>query len=237
MIPLGVLASARVAAAGSTVLPTDYASLAAWFKADSITLSDGSDVLRWSNSSGSGGSAVGTAGTTGVYRASLINGLPAVDFDGANDWMNATAFLTHGEQTVFAVIRLDAFGATQMVRGTAGGGGISMDINESGQLALGVSGQAHTVTSAALSTGVWYVVSGAASSVLDWMRVRVNGAQTQATWTGSATTARGCRISNDTANAGGKMNGQIAELFWYTDIRSDAEILALEDYLATKYGL
>lgn len=227
-------------AAPSSVQPSDFAGLSAWWKADAITgLADGGAVSTWNDSSGNGNNAGGSGDARPLYRTNQVNGLPAVDFDGTDDWLNASSAPTHGnEQTLLAVVRLDAIGSLMMIRGAVGGGGISMDVATTGALGLGISAQAHTVVSGTtMTTGTWYILTGSVSASNDWMRARVNGSQTQAAWTGTATTARGTRISNDTVNAAGKLNGQIAELISYQALRSDAEILALEDYLATKYGL
>lgn len=238
MIPLGVLASARHAVAGSGVLPTDYGNLSAWWKADAITgLADGAALSPWVDSSGSGYNATATGTQRPTYRTSQVGGLPALDFDGADDWLNSSAPSNGNEQTLFAVVRLDTIGLPMMIRGAAGGGALSMEITDTGNLALANAGSAPTVTSAALSTGVWYILAGSASASLDFMRVRVGGVQTAATWTGTAATVRGTRISNNTANNGGRLDGKIAELIVYQALRSDAEIVAIEGYLAAKYGL
>lgn len=83
------------------VQPNTIANLVRWFKADAITgLNDGDAVSTWTDSAGVG-NATGTTTTRPLYKTNILNGLPAVRFDGTDDILKiATAF---APQTVFVV--------------------------------------------------------------------------------------------------------------------------------------
>tara|TARA_Y100001937_G_scaffold61180_1_gene83703 strand:- start:100069 stop:101007 length:939 start_codon:yes stop_codon:yes gene_type:complete len=66
--------------------PNTYSSLALWFKADALSLTDGSAVSTWPDSSGLGNDATApTAAEEPVFRQSSLNGMPAIQFDGVDD--------------------------------------------------------------------------------------------------------------------------------------------------------
>lgn len=59
-----------------------------WFIADSLSLSDTDPVATWPDESGNGNDAIqAIAGSRPLYRTGQINGLPAVVFDGTDDYM------------------------------------------------------------------------------------------------------------------------------------------------------
>ena len=95
--------------------PTAIAGLAAWYKADSLSLSlslsDGAAVATWADSGGSGGyaAAQSSSGRRPTYASSGINGRPAVRFAAsASQYLalagNPLAGAPAGD--VFAVVRL-----------------------------------------------------------------------------------------------------------------------------------
>jgi len=90
--------------------PADLADLRAWYKADAITgLSDGDPVSTWSDSSGGGYDLTQTSTARPLYQTNTLNGLPVVEFDGSDDFIEAStaadwAFLnTAGGAEVLAV--------------------------------------------------------------------------------------------------------------------------------------
>lgn len=59
-----------------------------WYDANSLSLSDTDPVSTWDDLSGNGNDAIqGTGTARPLYRTAQINGLPAVVFDGTNDFM------------------------------------------------------------------------------------------------------------------------------------------------------
>lgn len=91
--------------------PTDVADLRIWLKADAGITSSAGSVSTWANQASAGGSAGQTnAAKQPVLTTSAINGLPAVTFDGVDDWLQGSATF-RGQwnaipgQTTFAVYR------------------------------------------------------------------------------------------------------------------------------------
>lgn len=81
-------------------LPTDLSGLVAWYDASKITgLADGAAVATWNDSSGNGFHLTqSTAGFRPLYKTAILNSLPAVRFDGIDDYMD-TATSTNVLQT------------------------------------------------------------------------------------------------------------------------------------------
>lgn len=74
--------------AGGDWTPSELGSsiLTAWYKADSISGSDGDAVSSWADSSGNGNdSSQGVSGRKPTLQTDELGGLPVVRFDGTND--------------------------------------------------------------------------------------------------------------------------------------------------------
>lgn len=76
-----------------------------WFAADNLSLSDTDPVSAWSDLSGNGNDASQpTATNQPTYQTGEINGLPAVVFDGSNDFMPFDGnLITNSDYTVLFV--------------------------------------------------------------------------------------------------------------------------------------
>jgi RHS repeat-associated protein len=62
--------------------------LKVWLKADSLAQASGSAVSQWSDESGNANHATqGTSGNQPVFQTGNLNGKPAVNFDGSNDYL------------------------------------------------------------------------------------------------------------------------------------------------------
>lgn len=122
------IATPTPAAGGYTCPPSDFGGLAAWWKADSLSLSDGDPISTWTDSSGNGKDATATLTTRPLYKTNIFGSMPAVRFDGSNDFfsfsdINLGNFLTNpvftlihvGTQTADSI--LIGFSATNMQLG------------------------------------------------------------------------------------------------------------------------
>lgn len=95
---------------GSAIDPDDVAGLTGWWKADALVLSNNDPVSAWLNS-GSGGANFefqqSNSAQRPVYKTGGPNGLPYVDFDGADDVMfTATAApMNDSTSTIIAVLK------------------------------------------------------------------------------------------------------------------------------------
>jgi hypothetical protein len=82
------------------------ANLAAWYKADSLALSDGASIASWTDSSGNGRHATNAnPGGQPIFKTSILNGLPVVRFNGTahNLLLFNMSTFTSGE--IFAVLK------------------------------------------------------------------------------------------------------------------------------------
>jgi hypothetical protein len=71
--------------------PSQLSSLAAWYDADAITgLSNNDPVSTWADASGNGYDLTQTSTARPTYKTSTLNGLPVVEFDGSNDFLEAS---------------------------------------------------------------------------------------------------------------------------------------------------
>ena len=84
--------------------PLALTNLRAWYKSDvGITIATG--VSQWNDQSGNLNHLVqGTAGSQPLRTNNSINNLPAITFDGVNDFMVST-FTVNQPETVFALVR------------------------------------------------------------------------------------------------------------------------------------
>jgi hypothetical protein len=87
--------------------PADLDDVFAWWKADSLDLSNDDLVSTWTDSSGNGYSMTASGATRPTFKTSQFNGLPSLYFGGAQwlttDNQNAWTFLHSAESTVIAV--------------------------------------------------------------------------------------------------------------------------------------
>lgn len=109
-------------------IPTDIAGLYAWYKASSLSLSEGDEVATWTDSSGNGRTMTGATGGASKpkFRTNLIAGYPAVELGttvGSGyftcvgfGWLTALA-----SHTVFIVWRPRAAGDGGIVTAVGGG--------------------------------------------------------------------------------------------------------------------
>ena len=84
-------------------VPTDIANCELWLKADSLSLSDGQEVTTWEDGSAEGNDATAAATQKPLYKTDIINGKPALLFDGVNDRFTLGTNLTDGAFTLFIV--------------------------------------------------------------------------------------------------------------------------------------
>jgi len=86
-------------------LPNTISGLILWLKSDTITgLADNAAVSSWSDSSGNSNTASqGTGAVQPIYKTNIRNGLPAVRFDGAGDYMTLASNITAAPLTIFIV--------------------------------------------------------------------------------------------------------------------------------------
>ena len=92
---------------GPSFLPTDISGLQYWYKADSLSLSDGAGISQWNDSGPRNAHATQGSGTLQpLYKTNIKNGLPAVLFDGSNDYFSVPTSSAMTGSTCFCVANL-----------------------------------------------------------------------------------------------------------------------------------
>ncbi len=105
----GVSASSNAVSLMTAFTPAAIPGLAAWWKADSFSLADGTAVggagNEWLDQSGSGNDlSQATAGSQPVFKTNIVNGKPVVRFDGVNDLLLMASELTYNGAQQFTVV-------------------------------------------------------------------------------------------------------------------------------------
>ena len=241
MIPLGVLASARVAG-GSWTPASLGGALAAWWDASAITgLVDGNAVSSWSDLSGNGRTlTTDPSGGAATYKTSIRNSLPVVRFDGSNDCLGATGVIT-ADSTYEMVMVLAITGAAGAVRVPlsnqrstptphVGGAMIRSTANVRGIYSVGAYA---TYAGGSYTNSTWERWGLTSSAAL-----YVNGSSVQ---TGAALAAGAdIRVGAARMTSSSALEFftpmDVAEIIISTDVLSSGDRAALDAYLATKWG-
>lgn len=228
------LASAsRIAVAG--VPPDTLTGLVLWLKADAITgLADGAAVASWLDSSGAGNSvSQGTSADQPTYQTSVLNGKPALHFNGTSYFLSrTTGFPINSDYTIAAVFRASSFTPNNVVLGGTTGEALYLQgtamprLYENGTFA---------VAPTAMALNTFAVVSGIFTDATLRGAIRVNQG---VDGTGTATQHNADANIQIGAFAGANfLNGDIAEIVVYSRALSVIERANVETYLAAKYAL
>lgn len=240
MLTLGTLASAR---RSSSWTPASLGSaLTAWWDASAITgLSDGNAVSSWSDLSGNSHTlTTDPGGGAATYKTSIRNSLPVVRFDGSNDCLHATGVIT-ADSTYEMVMVLAITGAAGAIRVPlanqrsspspfVGGAMISSTANVRG---LYSPGAYVTYAGGTYTAGTWERWSLTSAATL-----YVNGSsvQTGAALGAGADIRVGAARKTTSAILEFFTPMDVAEIIISTDVLSSGDRVALDAYLATKWG-
>ena len=82
------------------------ANIEAWVNASHLSLSNNDPVTSWTDFSGNTNNAIqADASRQPIFLTNQINGLPALSFDGVNDYLNFSSSITATATTIFTVVR------------------------------------------------------------------------------------------------------------------------------------
>lgn len=196
--------------------------------ANAITgLSDSDPVATWSDESGLGNDYAQASSTVRpTYRTGVLNGLPVVRFDNGNDQL--VGGLTVAQPTTVIVVfqvretgSWAVFGGSQFLYGDTLG-------------ASRMHGGADMAVGSGITQSTWYTFA-----------CRFNAASSKGNRSDSATTSTGSASGNAWNSPGSQYVGggqtrwgsDIAELLIYDHSVSGANIDAIGDYLADKWGV
>lgn len=210
-------------------------TLRAWYKADSLVLNDGDAVASWTDESGNSRHAVQATGANKpLYKTNIVNGRPAIKFDGVNDFLATASFgATTQPMTIYFV--------AQRVGTTASGY----------QLADGIVVGNRMTLESVVTTGLPLIFAGASLSGIEDLgssaflfKAVFNGASSKISIndihhaTGSASTGTITGITLGAAyNGTAGWNGYIAEAMYFDGAVTTDNDFAIKRSLMAKYGI
>jgi hypothetical protein len=262
MTILGIIASSG--ASITPIIPTDLADLELWLDASdtsTITLS-GSAVTQWDDKSGN---SYSFTQATAAYRPAsgtrTQNGLNVLDF-GTNDLLQCTSassdwkFLHDGSNyTIITAFKSDLTSTAQFLSSTYGlstatngfANYIQSNNNYEHVVTRSVGGTfaVNNVTSFTPSTNFTYTSilsdpdNGTAADRSDIRFLRgsaiKNNASTLSANTGNPATS--LRIGDATPGENIALDGMFAEIIIYKQILSASDLLAIQQYIESKWGV
>lgn len=228
--------------------PDSIATLSAWWRADSLGLSDAAAVSSWANSAAGGAAAVQATGANQpTLQTGEINGRPIVRFDGTNDHLVSTASASLAATTLVAVVKPVDVVNTHTVRGagdgTSGSGSGALQYRISGgrqSLVRQATAEVGTTSNTTLSTTSFSIITATftnATSYAFYLNGTADGGGSHAeTLAPGAGTTIG--FNRDTGDTGGEyLGGDLAELIIYSSVLSTENRSRVHSYLSDKYGI
>lgn len=218
-----------------------------WLKADEIAgLSDTDPVTTWADSTINGNDFTqSTAANKPIYRTSVQNGLPGVDFDGSNDILDGpavSAFESNDEMTWFFAVNPDSTGGSSKKRIL----NIVYDnMTDPGFTAYYQTGSGKFEVRKTVS---FDIVAGSVSAVPHVFIVRRDSSKNIQMWidtTAGTTDGPGDIVPGnmtelhlgDHPSQSDAYNGLIFEVIAYSKALSSTDRATVESYLATKWAI
>jgi len=199
------------------------------YQGSSISATDGDSVSTWSDDSGNGHDL--TAGTAPTYRTNVLNGEPAVRFDGVDDILTASISNTQSQPfEIYTVAIFHDVSARHDVHAGAGVGG------DAGLLFVGSDGNFNSFAATILT-------DGAADTNAHLFTQFHNGQSSFIEVDGSRTSGdAGTRgytdfTVGDRSGEGAKFDGDVLEIAVYSAEKTSAERSDINSYFNNKYGL
>jgi len=250
---LGVLTVSSAALTASAVTQPDAINgLVFWVKADAgVTTNASGNVIEWADQSAQGNRATNTAASAPLYVASEpgLNNRPTLRFNGSSQRMLvANRMLTNGIEgcTLIAMAKADRNDDVSIVGIRTGGGTpfVQLDQDSSGRLRFIVKNTADATAnalSAQAHTGTYGMYAGRLFKGGDtfWTN-RVYFSKTVPEAVASANFGASTDLTSGTQYIGGLgtpsyWQGDIAEVIIYERALTEAELGAVEEYLASRY--
>jgi hypothetical protein len=218
-------------------------TLTAWYKADSISGSDGDSVGSWADSSGNGHTTAQlTAARQPTLQTAELNGLSVVRFDGTNDILSdgdiAALDVGTGDIWMATVFKSTDNSAVQNYF-EKGANSFGLKTTAAGVLQMTLGATTNTPLQSAGNWSRTAFVIVTAHRVSATCNGFVNGTATTTT----GTTNTGSISNSDVLDIGsravgaGPMVGDIAEVLLGGATLTDTNRQLIEGYLAHRYGL
>lgn len=241
-----------IPSAGSSFTPTDLSSLQAWYKADSISQSDNTDVTTWSDSSGNGYDLTGYGTTKPKFRTSVQNSLPVIRFN-ASGYLSRNAWSgfpsNNSAKAVAAVIEVVSTTTAKLYVTSGPTGSKRQDLvriaNATPRYLLRDAGGSFEFCDGGSSVAAGYRIylAGNDSSTVPF--IRLDGTAETLTFGGSYSDLNMTDSTSATFNVGGfsdasSLLGQdeeVCEVVFCNASLSTSDREKVEGYLAHKWGL
>ena len=225
--------SKRAASGAPAFTPASLTSLRLWVKSDTgITIATG--VSQWDDLSGNANHLVQATGANQpVVTNSAINGLPAITFDGTNDFIKK-AFTLAQPATVFIVFRQNTWTLNDQLYD--GNGGDTMILSQSGGASPSLriyGGAAYLTPTSDLAVGVFGLASAVYSGVSSSFQIN-NG--TTVSGSGGSASPGGMTVA---AGASGSFCADIsvAEIIVMAATATAGERTSMRAYVTARYGI
>lgn len=215
-------------------------------------VADGGAVARWEDKSGNGRHVTQSTLTNRPVRiANVQGGKDIVRFDGVNDLLSTAANSPSVTGvTIFFVSKHNSFGGSNFARLLEmGSNGYIYMVNlnnafsQQSYRGLYIAGSLlKDSASFSATTGVWRVhgISNANNSLVSQTVHRVNGVVSSGVITGDGTLTIPANVAMHIGNRSSfdrAFDGDIAEILVFPTVLTDAQNIAVERYLAQKWGL
>jgi hypothetical protein len=230
----------------------------AWYRADILNSINNTAIFNWPDDSGNHFDlTVNGSSRSPVYISNSVGGLPALRFDGSNDYLScddvATAMQTASGSSVFYVLKT-LVQSSRRVFVALQGLGSNDDIFQVGfdgsqfMVKTTASGTTDIKTTGTQNHGVFSVYSTVFNNDLDNVSLQQDQLlKLNSSYTNPLTEinfANSTRFSvgqewdsSNTSKPSDFLKADVAELFIYKKAVSASERLDLENYLKAKYGL
>ena len=229
----------------------DNTTLTLWLKADDLSssLNNGDPVANWQDASGNSHDASqGTASNQPTFYTNVINGKPAVSFDGVNDYLTGTLGTLNAPFTIIIVgyfENLNQPGGDYDYLINIGNGAANSNVSMSRNATDGVNNDKYYVWNGsaqyfgpALTGQQWLLLSAVHKTSAPRNNLYLDGSpQTVNDYSANINTNGVYALGRYNPTGTHYLNGKIAEVIVYNYALNSAERTLVENYLAEKYNL
>ncbi|MCG8574377.1 MAG: T9SS type A sorting domain-containing protein [Flavobacteriales bacterium] len=237
LVPYGIYSQTGAAGVGSS------SENIIWLDAHALSLSDGASVSLFSDVSGNGNNFSQASGDRmPLFSASEINGLPAVTFDGVNDYLDAGAIsaLESANITYFIVYERATFNDQSLINA-----GYTSESDKWGTYSTPANNRLNSKQKSPSNKIVYYIDGGTPSFLSAHYEPAQMRTYQQGTLEQTLNTAYTAGTGHNIVRLGGYtanpnfyiLDGFIAEVVVYNTALNDLERILVENYLGAKYNM
>ena len=226
-----------------------------WLDANALSLSDNDPVSSWTDRSGNSKHAVqDTVGMQPLYKTNIINGKPAIVFDGTNDYLGFDGnIIVNTNYSIFTVVRRNATGPSNnfYIGGTnpTSNNNLHVGWRSNNTLTHDHYGNGYDLRVPSYSSGATASIYCYRHSSTEGKDVYINGGHRASNMNNaiiSGTPTRRYPLQSYPGASLGRyfgsnfksfFNGFMAEIIIYNRYVNETERRAIESYLANKYNI